>query len=392
MIIVLVAGNEISAQTDTSAGPLNMDAVYSRPFLVDNTSTVAIGGYIEVNTQHESSQGVQAPFTFQMRRTTLFASSTIAPRIKFLFELEFENGVEEINLEFAAVDIEFGRLATMRAGIVMNPIGAFNQNHDGPRWEFVDRPLSATTIVPSTLSSVGMGLHGKRNEGEWVFGYEAYLTNGFNGMIIDNEEGRTSLAAAKQDPLRFIQNPSGTAMFTGKLAVRNRTVGEIGFSAMSGNYNPGSVDGVTFDDVRSLTVLAIDANASLFNDGVRIQGELSKVFVDVPDTYSQSYGSQQIGGYVDVIATVLETKMFEWNNAKLNVSVRGEYVDYNQDTFRETGGSIGDDIWSVTAGVALRPVGTTIIRLNYRYQEQTDLLGNPPVASAFLQLGLSTYF
>ncbi len=357
-----------------------------------NTSTVAIGGYIEVNTQHASSLGVHAPFAFQMRRTTLFASSTVAPRIKFLLELEFENGVEEINLEYTAVDIEFDRMLTMRAGIVMNPIGAFNQNHDGPKWEFVDRPLSATTIIPSTLSSVGMGLHGKRNEGDWVFGYEAYLTNGFNDMIIDNEDGRTSLAAAKQDPLRYVQNPSGSAMFSGKLAVRNRSVGEIGLSAMLGNYNASDVDGLAVDDIRSVSVLAIDANASMFNDRIHIQGELSKVFVDIPESYSQSYGSQQFGGYVDVIATILETKMFEWENAKVNVSVRGEYVDYNQDTFRETGGAIGDSIWSFTTGISLRPVGTTIIRVNYRYQEQTDLLGNPPIASAFLQLGLSTYF
>lgn len=379
------------AQTD-SAGPLNMDAIYNRPFLTSGESAVAIGGYIEMNTQQSSTQGIASPFAFQMRRTTLFASSTIAPRIKFLLELEFENGVEEINLEFTSVDIEFDRLLTLRAGIVMNPIGAFNQNHDGPRWEFVDRPLSATTIIPSTLSNVGMGLHGKRSTGDWVFGYEAYLTNGFNDRVIDNNQGRTSLAAAKAEPTRFIQNPSGSAMFTGKVAVRNRSVGEIGLSAMTGAYNSSVIDGISIDASRGVTVLALDANASFLDDRLRVQGEIVRVNVDLPGNYIQAYGSQQFGGYLDVIATLFTMKMFNWDQARLNFSLRGEYVDYNQDKFRETGGSIGDEIWSFTAGLALRPVGSTIVRLNYRYQEQTDLLGNPPAASAFIQFGISTYF
>ena len=44
----------------------------------------------------------------------------------------------------------------------MNPIGAFNQNHDGPKWEFVDRPISATQMLPATWSNVGFGLYGKK--------------------------------------------------------------------------------------------------------------------------------------------------------------------------------------------------------------------------------------
>ncbi len=88
-----------------------------------------------------------------MRRMTLFFSSTIGKKIKFLSELELEDGTKEINLEYAAMDIEFHPLVNLRGGIIMNPIGGFNQNHDGPRWDFIDRPISATTIIPSTLSN-----------------------------------------------------------------------------------------------------------------------------------------------------------------------------------------------------------------------------------------------
>ena len=75
----------------------------------------------------------------------------------------------------------------------MNPIGAFNQNHDGPKWEFVERPDVAVNLLPATWSNVGFGLYGKTHKGNWVLGYEAYFTNGFDDSIIDNIENKTFL-------------------------------------------------------------------------------------------------------------------------------------------------------------------------------------------------------
>lgn len=192
-----------------------MDAVYNRPFLSVGKLPIAIGGYVEANTEYAATDGVSNGFSFQARRLTLFFSSTIA-KTKVFSELEFEDGVKEINIEFAAMDIEFHPLLNLRAGILMNPIGGFNQNHDGPRWDFIDRPISATQIIPSTLSNVGFGFHGKYYFNRWIFGYEAYLTNGFDDQIISNSLNRTSLAEGKHNPERFIKSNSGLPMFTGK--------------------------------------------------------------------------------------------------------------------------------------------------------------------------------
>ncbi len=126
--------------TDTTGMQLNMDAVYNRPFLQVGKLPVAIGGYAEANYQYLQQDGISEGHQFQMRRMTLFVSSSIYKRIKFLSEIEFEDGTKEINIEFASIDFEFSPLLNFRGGIVMNPIGAFNQNHDGPKWEFIDRP------------------------------------------------------------------------------------------------------------------------------------------------------------------------------------------------------------------------------------------------------------
>src|SRR4030095_11125650 len=372
---------------DTSVEKLNMDAAYNRPFLTGDKSPIAIGGYLEANTQYSSTDGITDGFSFQFRRLSLFFSSTITNRIKFLSELEFEDGAKEINVEYAAVDIEFHPSFNLRGGIIINPIGAFNQNHDGPRWDFIDRPISATTIIPSTLSNVGFGFHGKYFMHHWILGYEAYLTNGFDDKIISNEENRTSMAAGKSNPEKFEESNSGIPMFTGKIAIRNREIGELGFSYMTGVYNKWKEDGLVLDDKRVASIIALDFNTSILKDKININGELAKVFVDVPETYSQTYGSQQFGGYLDIVYTVLQKQMFDWENAKINVALRFDYADYNQDTFNETGDNIGDQIWAIVPAVAFRPAGTTVIRFNYRYEKQTDLLGNPPIKTGVIQFG-----
>lgn len=394
---VAMAQNDTNAiikriPVDSSKAKLNMDAVYNRPFLTAGKLPLAIGGYLEANTQYAQTDGITDGFSFQMRRMTLFFSSTIAKKIKFFSELEFEDGTKEINIEFAAIDIEFHPLVNLRGGIILNPIGSFNQNHDGPRWDFIDRPISSTTILPATLSNVGFGLHGKYFTGKWVLGYEAYLTNGFDDAVISNTENRTSLAAGKSNPEKFEESNSGLPMFTGKLAVRNRKIGEIGISGMRGVFNKWREDGIILDTKRNITALAFDFNTSLLKGRVNITGEVAKVYADVPSTYDPAYGKEQFGGFVDVVGTILQREMLGWEKAKLNAGVRLEYADYNQGTFAETNSDIGDHIWAVVPGVAFRPVGTTVLRFNYRYLQQTDLLGNPPTQTGVIQFGFSTYF
>jgi hypothetical protein len=377
---------------DTSKTKLNMDAVYNRPFLVAGKLPLAIGGYLEANTQYAQTDGITDGFSFQMRRMTLFFSSTIAKKIKFFSELEFEDGTKEINIEFAAIDIEFHPLVNLRGGIVLNPIGSFNQNHDGPRWDFIDRPISSTTILPATLSNVGFGLHGKYFVSRWTFGYEVYLTNGFDDAVISNGFNRTSLAAGKMNPERFEESNSGLPMFTGKLAVRNRKMGELGLSVMNGVYNKWQSDGITLDAKRNITALAVDFNTALINNRLSIIGELSKVYVDVPATYDPAYGSEQMGGFVDIVGTVVQRELMGWEKARINIGTRLEYADYNQNQFAETNEKMSDHVWAIVPTIAFRPVGTTVLRFNYRYQQQTDLLGNPPAKTGVIQFGFSTYF
>jgi hypothetical protein len=377
---------------DTSGLLLNMDAVYNRPFLQLGKLPVALGGYAEANYQYLQEDGITEGHQFQMRRLTLFVSSSISKRIKFLSEIEFEDGTKEINIEFASVDFEFAPLLNLRGGIVMNPVGAFNQNHDGPKWEFIDRPVSATQMLPATWSNVGFGVFGKKYSKDWVYAYEAYLTNGFDDKIIDNTENKTFLPASKENKDRFEESFNGSPLLTAKVAVRNRKIGELGLSYMGGIYNKYEDDGLALDKKRRVNVYAIDFNTTLPKIKTYINAEWAWVNVDIPETYTEQFGRKQQGGFIDFVQPVIKKPVFGFDKSVINAALRFEYVDWNKGNFKSTGDNISDELFSIVPAISWRPTAQTVIRFNYRYNWQKDILGNPPAKLAGFQFGVSTYF
>ncbi len=69
-----------------------------------------------------------------------------------------------------------------------------------------------------------------------------------------------------------------------------------------------------------------------------------------------------------------------------------EYVDWNVGKFAGTGGYVAEDLGSVVPAISFRPTAQTVFRLNYCYQQQKDILGNPPIKTRGLSFGISTYF
>lgn len=371
---------------------LNMDAVYDRPMIKAGKVPVSIGGYVESNYQYVSENGVSEGHQFQFRRLTVFLASSIAKRLKFLTEIEFEDGTKEINIEFASIDYEFAPLLNFRGGVIMNPIGSFNQNHDGPKWEFVDRPIASTQMLPATWSNAGFGVYGKKYASNWVYAYEMYLSNGFDDGIINNAENKTFLPAAKANEDRFEESFNGNMLTTAKVALRNKRIGEIGLSYMGGVYNKHKEDGLFLDKKRRVNVYAVDFNTVLPILKTYINGEWAMVHVDVPETFTEQFGNRQQGGFIDFVQPVYSRPVFGFEQSVVNVSARLEYVDWNKGKFKSTGGNISEHVFAIVPAISFRPVPQTVFRLNYRHHWTTDMLGNPSSRLASWQFGISSYF
>jgi len=385
-VVALVLGpGPLSAQADST---MAQDGIYDRPF-IGSLSATSIGGYVEGNTNYFVEDGLSEGFSMELRRFNVFIFSQVSRRIRFLSELEFEHGTEEIALETALVDFEVTPAFVLRGGIILPPLGFFNQNHDSPRWDFVERPLVSTDIIPSTLSEVGGGAYGRFVVGDVLVSYDAYLTNGLGSGIVGNALGRTDISSGKSEE-QFAEDNNGAPAVSARLAVRVPGRGEAGLSHYAGYYNDYRLEGVRVDESRWLRISAVDFGASIGPAAVR--GEIAYASIDVPPAMAELFGDAQWGGHLDVVVPVWHPRVAGYETAVVSAALRIERIDYNVGTFSSTGESIRDDVTALVPGISFRPTAGTVLRANYRYHWMRDFPGNSAVRKAGFQVGLATYF
>ena len=362
--------------------------IYQRPFLVTAGAT-AIGGYAEGNANYFRTDGIGEGLSMELRRFNIFLFSSAGRRLRFISELEFEHGVEEIALETALVDFTLNPSLVLRGGILLPPIGAFNVNHDGPRYDFVDRPLVSTRIIPATLSEVGFGAHGRLAPRGFTLSYDLYLVNGLGDGILLNETGRTDLASGKTAS-RFEEDNNGSPAVTGRIAAQSRRLGELGLSLYRGIYNTWRVEGEPVDEKRTVSILAADFNTAVGR--LDLRGEVAWARIDVPDDLGELMGERQWGVHLAAVLPVWHPRIRGLANPVVSVGLRLERVDFNQGTFSSTGLRIFDEIDAIVASLSFRPVPATVFRANYRWESFRDPQGNPASRTGGFQVGFATYF
>jgi hypothetical protein len=388
----------IAQQPDTAAPPRRIRArvdsipvqggVYNRPFLA-SVGRTAVGGYAEGNTNFFRQDGVSEGFNMELRRFNVFLFSSIGSRIRFISELEFEDGAEEIALETALIDFIVNPSFVVRAGVLLPPIGAFNVNHDSPRWDFVERPLVSTEIIPATLSEVGFGAHGRLFPRGFTLTYDAYLSNGLGDGVILNDAGRTRLASGKGTGLVAGDN-NGRPAISGRLGIQRRNLGELGLSYYGGTYNTFEVEGLEVDAKRSVRLAALDLNTEIRS--VSVRGELALAWIDVPPELAEVFGERQWGMHLDAVVPLFRPRVRGLTDAVVSAIGRIERVDFNRGSFTTTGDPIGDEIDAFILGLSFRPAAGTVFKANYRHESIRDLQGNLPAKRAGFQFGLATYF
>ena len=380
-----------AAQVDTTRRDSSsvQSAIYRRPF-IGSAGSASIGGYLEANGNCLVTDGVSDGFSSEMRRFNIFLFAPVGPRLRFISELEFEHGTAEIALETALLDFQISTALVLRAGILLPPIGGFNQNHDGPRWEFVERPLSATEIIPSTLSEVGFGANGRLFAGKSTVTYDVYLTNGLNDGVVLNRSGRTRLAEGKGSE-QLAEDNNGSPAFSTRIAMQDGRVGELGLSYYTGIYNTHTVEGQVVDVPRRLSIAALDASAQVWR-GIDVRGEVAVASVDLAPSLDELQASRQLGGFVDVVVPLFRPSFRTLKDAVVSAAVRLEYIDLNAGRFVSTDSRIYDETRALSVGLSFRPATGTIFRANYVRQHFRDLFGNGTVRTGGFRMGVSTYF
>ncbi len=374
-----------SARGATS-GPLN--ALYNRPTSGSLGSSTQIGGYMDGNLNYFRTDGLSEGLSMELRHFNLFVFSSLSSRLSLMAEIEFEHGSEEISIETAQLDWRLAENFSFRGGIVLAPIGAFNQRHDAPLYEFIDRPLVSTTILPATLSLMSMGVRGKFwLDDRMSLSYELFAANPIGDHIIDNEDQRTNIAAAKSNEI-YEESLNGSPAFVGRVALAWNRVLEVGLSSYLGIYNRYQSEGSVVDAKRSLSMSALDFSVEIGR--VHLQAEAAINTVELPQGISPAYGDKQWGTFVEAVVPVVQFSALDYSAMQLNAALRAEYVDYNVGEFG-SGDVKHDDIRALNLAVGLRPTAATSFRVVAMRQWIRDLFGNPS-DNFGVQFGFATYF
>src|SRR5262245_11191275 len=275
---------------DSIVRPFVRGGTFDKPYLANLTGRTAIGGYAEAHARWEQVDGLTDEATFEAKRFNLFASSRVSDFVRIAAELEFEDGAREIVLEYGAIDLLIHPRFSIRAGMILSPLGRFNLAHDSPKNEFTDRPLVSTDLLGATLSEPGfggLGLIPLGTEGRMTF--EGYFTNGFNDGLITASEAGTRIAFGRGN----LEDNNGSPAFVGRIAFNRGLDHEIGFSTHVGAYNVFDVEGTPVDRRRNLTISAVDAESQIL--GVRLSGEAALASIDIPPGLEGIYANRQTG-------------------------------------------------------------------------------------------------
>ena len=352
--------------------------MYDKPYLAQLAGRTAVGGYVDLQARYSRVDGVKEEFTFLAQRFNLFFASQVSDFIRFAAELEFEDGAEEINLEFAAVDFMISRALAFRAGMILTPLGRFNLSHDSPLNEFTDRPLVSTQIFGVALSEPGIGALGIFPVGSsGRITYQIYAVNGFDDGLITESAG-TRIPEGR----RNFEDNNNSPSFVGRVAWSPRIGIELGASLHTGPYNVFQLDGMEIDQKRNLTIWVLDLEADFL--GIRWEGEGGQAHIDVPAGLQGIYAERQQGFYFQGMWDFARQWIRTMPKSFFSVGARVDVLDLDADIS-------GDNVKQISLGFNFRPTGETVFKFDYVRGRARDRFNNPSDFANFL-FSVATYF
>ena len=344
----------------------------------DSEST-SIGGYGEVH--YTNASGPNTPGQVNVKRFVLYLAHSFSEQLAFRSELELEDtkiaGGEpggEVALEQAYLDYQIIPAFTVRAGLVIVPIGILNEVHEPPTFNGVDRPNFDRDVIPTTWREIGLGAVGTL-AGASGLSYRAYLVNGLKASGFEPVSG---IRGGRQEGKEAsFANPS----LTGRLewARPGLRVGGSFWYGGSANQDPALGTG-TFDNAVAL----VSADARYDTGPFMFRGVVANISIADAQAINAAYGAQVgsriNGGYVEGAYNLLSA-LAPKTAQRLNAFLRYENYDTQA---RVPAGVLRDESLArriTTFGVSYKPVYNAVFKGDYQLQRTKSGLGEGEVVS-----------
>jgi hypothetical protein len=323
---------------------------------------VSFAGYGEMlleNFQNgDRSDAQRAPTTrFDFLRAVLYTGYRFNDKFIFNSEIEVEHA-NEISVEFAYIDYLVGDHLTLRAGMVLLPLGLTNEFHEPTVSAGARRPETEQRILPTTWRENGAGVIGTAG----ILNFRAYVTNGLRGTGFSV----AGLRGGRQKGSRAL---ASNLAFSGRLDITPAP----GIVAGIGLYNGGSGQAQVVLDGTHLDVgtTVIDVHGQLQLRGLDLRGLLARATIKEAGRVSRALGlsigspiaEAMQGGYIYAGYNLLSQF-----NAPLSLTpyVRYERVDTQHRVPAGFTRDLSRDGVFTTVGVEVKPIPDVALKVDYQ--------------------------
>ena len=347
-----------------------------------------IGGYGEIHYNNPS--GPDSPGIVNVARFVLFLSHQFNDKIALRSELEVEDtkveaghdNAGEVSVEQVYLDYQLSSAATLRAGLVLAPIGLINETHEPTTFNGVDRPAFEHDVIPTTWRDLGVGLVG-RIPGSSGLNYRVYLLNG----LVASGFTRPTRASAKagrrgSSPASPIpRSPGGSSRVRPGL----RLGGSFWYGG-SANQDPALGTG-TFDNAVTL----VSADARYDTGPFMFRGVVANISIAdaeaINTAFNSQVGSRIAGGYLEGAYNALSA-LAPQSTQRLDAFIRHER--YNTQAGIPTG-VLRDDGFArriTTLGLTYKPLYNVVFKGDYQLRRNRAGAGE----NELLNLGVGYQF
>lgn len=333
----------------------------------------SIGGYGEVH--YTNATGAGTPGEVNVRRFVVYLAHTFSERLAFRSELEVEDakieGGEdggEVALEQLYLDYTLSPAATIRAGLVLPPIGIVNETHEPPTFNGVERPAFDHDVIPSTWRDIGVGVVGSI-PGSAGINYRVFLLNGLVAGGFSAEEG---IRGGRQEGKEAsFANPS----LTGRLewARPGLRIGGSFWYGGSAAQDPALGTG-TFDNAVAL----VSADARYDVGPLMFRAVVANVSIadaeEINSAFGGQVGSRIAGGYVEGAYNLLSA-VSPASTQRLDAFIRHER--YNTQAGVPTGVTRDEALARriTTFGLSYKPVYNVVFKGDYQLRRNRAGVG-----------------
>jgi hypothetical protein len=357
---------------------------------------LTVGVYAQIDYNQGIGNSFRENGSLDVHRLVNFLGYRFNDKTHFVTEIEFEH-VNEVTVEQAFLNYAIRPSLSVRAGLMLIPMGIVNEYHEPTTFNGVERPNLDAKIIPTTWREIGVGLFGRVNEAS--LSYQVYVVNGFlsyngNGVL----RGDDGLRKGRQKGAQSIISHPNFSAKVDHYGIRGLKMGIAGYAGRSQSTLYGQIDlqdeaGRMQADSSTVGVLMTGFDFRYRNKGFMSRGQI--IYSKLSDTraynaYTGSdLGSEMLGYYFELGYDLLTLFTKKQEVKELILFSRYENYDTHHQVAEGIQRNNAFNRTDITTGLTFRVAKGAVFKGDYQYFTNRSS-SNDPLGQ--LNLGIGVWF